>query len=186
MKKVMFMLAAVACATTMQAATIKWGTGALTLPGSTTSITKTNIGLYFYDESISDPWSSKTTVSGEGDAATYTVTAGSGSVSVKMGDATFTPASTYSKDDTAYGTVILTYDSNSDGKIGVGDYYMTGAGSYTLEADLDKTVNLSMGSWTQITSTTPMPPGPGPVPEPTSGLLLLVGAGMLALRRKQK
>ena len=26
----------------------------------------------------------------------------------------------------------------------------------------------------------------GPVPEPTSGLLLLVGAGMLALRRKQK
>ena len=26
----------------------------------------------------------------------------------------------------------------------------------------------------------------GGVPEPTSGLLLLVGAGMLALRRKQK
>ena len=33
------------------------------------------------------------------------------------------------------------------------------------------------------------PPGPGPdgdVPEPTSGLLLLVGGAMLALRRKQK
>jgi hypothetical protein len=28
--------------------------------------------------------------------------------------------------------------------------------------------------------------GGGAIPEPTSGLLLLVGAGMLALRRKQK
>ena len=33
---------------------------------------------------------------------------------------------------------------------------------------------------------TPTPPGPGPIPEPTSGLLLLVGGAMLALRRKQK
>ena len=32
------------------------------------------------------------------------------------------------------------------------------------------------GAWTTVT----------PAPEPTSGLLLLVGAGMLALRRKQK
>ena len=29
-------------------------------------------------------------------------------------------------------------------------------------------------------------PDPGPIPEPTSGLLLLVGGAMLALRRKQK
>ena len=35
-------------------------------------------------------------------------------------------------------------------------------------------------------STPPTPPGPGPIPEPTSGLLLLVGGAMLALRRKQK
>jgi len=34
--------------------------------------------------------------------------------------------------------------------------------------------------------TPPDPPGPGPIPEPTSGLLLLVGGAMLALRRKQK
>ena len=93
---------------------------------------------------------------------------------------------TYDKGDTAYAAVILTYDANSDGKIGVGDYYMTGTGSYTLESDMNATPGLSMGSWTQIASTTPTPPGPGPVPEPTSGLLLLVGAGMLALRRKQK
>ena len=32
----------------------------------------------------------------------------------------------------------------------------------------------------------PATPTPGPIPEPTSGLLLLVGGAMLALRRKQK
>ena len=36
------------------------------------------------------------------------------------------------------------------------------------------------------TPTPPTPPDPGPIPEPTSGLLLLVGGAMLALRRKQK
>ena len=37
-----------------------------------------------------------------------------------------------------------------------------------------------------MSSGTPTPPTPGDVPEPTSGLLLLVGGAMLALRRKQK
>ena len=36
------------------------------------------------------------------------------------------------------------------------------------------------------TPPTPPTPGPGGIPEPTSGLLLLVGGAMLALRRKQK
>ena len=44
----------------------------------------------------------------------------------------------------------------------------------------------TIGDFTYVAASTPTPPGPGPVPEPTSGLLLLVGAGMLALRRKQK
>ena len=44
----------------------------------------------------------------------------------------------------------------------------------------------TLGNFNYVAASTPTPPGPGPVPEPTSGLLLLVGAGMLALRRKQK
>ena len=51
-------------------------------------------------------------------------------------------------------------------------------------AGLNQTKTLN--SFTYVAASTPTPPGPGPVPEPTSGLLLLVGAGMLALRRKQK
>ena len=186
MKKLIVVMAAVAMACASQAATIKWGTGTVKVPGTTTNMTKTNISLYFWAEDVSDPWTSKTTASGEGDAATYAISGGTGaSATYKSGAATIT-GGTYSNGDTAYGAVILTYDANSDGKIGVGDYYMTGPGSYTLVLDVTVTQDLSMGSWTQIVSTTPTPPGPGPVPEPTSGLLLLVGAGMLALRRKQK
>ena len=43
--------------------------------------------------------------------------------------------------------------------------------------------NLPSSSWATYTPSSTDPSG---VPEPTSGLLLLVGAGMLALRRKQK
>ena len=182
MKKLIVVLAAVAMACASQAAVIKWGTGTVKLPGTSTNMTKTNVGLYFWAENIADPWSSKTTASGEGDAVTYAITGGTGAtVSYKTGVATITGGE-YSSGDTAYGAVILTYDADGNGTIGVGDYYMIGTGSYGLEADANKTVNLTMGSWTQITSSG----GQGDIPEPTSGLLLLVGAGMLALRRKQK
>ena len=193
MKKVMFVLAAVACAASVQAATIKWSTGKVTLPGATTNMSASNTALYFWAEDIADPWgSTKVTSAGEGDAVTYTVSASDAQgVGYKTGNATITPKSTYSNGDTAYAAVIITYDSNNDGKIGVGDYYMTGTGSFSLDSDVSSTKSVAMGSWTQITATTPDPgpvpgPGPGPIPEPTSGLLLLLGAGMLALRRKQK
>ena len=186
MKKLMIVMAAIAMASVTQAATIKWGSGKVTLPGATSNMTASNTTLYFWAENIADPWgSAKVTSTGEGDAAVYSVAATDAqTVAYKTGSATITPKSTYSKDDTAYGAVIITYDSNGDGKIGVGDYYMTGTGSYLLEADASKTVNLAMSSWTQITASSSG--GTTPVPEPTSGLLLLVGGAMIALRRKQK
>ncbi len=193
MKKLLIVFATVAMVCAIQAAQIKWQTGAVKLPGTTTNMSGSNVSLYFYAAEVSDPWATKATASGEGDAVTYAVAASSGlsGAQFKSGNATITPTSTYSNGDTAYAAVILTYDSNNDGKIGVGDYYMTGTGSYTLVSDVNSTKNVSMGSWTQITATTPDPgpgpgPGPGPIPEPTSGLLLLVGGAMLALRRKQK
>ena len=186
MKKVMFMLAAVACAASVQAATIKWGTGTVKLPDGTTNMTKSNVSLYFWSENIADPWAStKVTKSGEGDTATYAVAASdAASYAVKTGIATITGnTSTYSNGDTAYGAVILTYDSNNDGKIGIGDYYMTGTGSYELISDVSRTPNLAMSSWTQITASSSG--GTTPVPEPTSGLLMLLGMAGLALKRKR-
>ena len=180
MKKLMIVMVAVVMAFASQAATIKWGTGTVKLPGTTTNMTKTNVALYFWAENVADPWSAKTTSTGSGDDIAYSVTGGTGAtVSYKSGVATIT-GGTYSSGDTAYGAVLLTYDANNDGKIGVGDYYMVGSGSYKLESDVGVTQNLSMGSWTQITSS-PTPP----VPEPTSGLLMIVGLGALALRRRR-
>ncbi len=40
-------------------------------------------------------------------------------------------------------------------------------------------------NWASIGGTTPTPPS-GDIPEPTSGLLLVIGGALLALRRKQK
>ena len=185
MKKIMFMLAAVACAASMQAATIKWSTGAVKLPGTTTNMSASNTTLYFWAENIADPWSSaKVSSTGEGDAVIYTVSATDAqTVGYKTGNATITPKSTYSNGDTAYAAVIITYDATGDGKIGVGDYYTTGTGSFSLDSDVSSTKSLTMGSWTQITASSS---GGGDGPEPTSGLLLLVGVGILGLRRKQK
>jgi len=187
MRKMMIVLAAIAMASATHAAVVKWSTGAVKLPGTTTNMSGSNTALYFYAENVADPWGSKTTSSGEGDAVTYTVAASSGlsGTAYKTGNATITPSTTYVKDDTAYAAVIITYDANNDGKIGVGDYYMTGTGSYKLEAEANTTKALTMGSWTQITASSGGG-GDSGAPEPTSGLLLLVGAGILGLRRKQK
>ena len=56
-------------------------------------------------------------------------------------------------------------------------------------AGMNQTKTLSASAFTYVaasTPTPPTPPDPGSIPEPTSGLLLLVGGAMLALRRKQK
>jgi len=187
MRKLMIVLAAIAMASATHAAVVKWQTDAVKLPGTTTNMSGSNTALYFYAAEISDPWGTKATASGEGDAVTYTIAASSGlgGTSYKSGKATITPSTEYSNGDTAYATVIITYDSNGDGKIGVGDYYMTGSGSYTLVSDVGTTKSVTMGSWTQITASSGGGGGDSGAPEPTSGLLLLVGAGILGLRRKR-
>ncbi len=49
-----------------------------------------------------------------------------------------------------------------------------------------KAANLTLAGSGKFTAGSTPTPGPDPLPEPTSGLLLLVGGAMLALRRKQK
>ena len=187
MKKMMIVLAAIAMASATQAAVVKWSTGALKLPDGSTSMTASNVTLYFYAENVADPWASKATPSGEGDAVTYAIagSTGFGSKTVSKGSATITPSTTYSNGDTAYSAVILWYDADGNGTVNVGDSYMTGVGSYTLTSDVNVTKSVVMGSWTQITSSSGGG-GDSGAPEPTSGILLLVGAGILGLRRKQK
>ena len=65
-----------------------------------------------------------------------------------------------------------------------------GQTTINLAAAAGMNQNKGLNSFTYVAASTPTPPGPvdpvTPAPEPTSGLLLLVGGAMLALRRKQK
>ena len=72
------------------------------------------------------------------------------------------------------------------------DFVISGAQSFTAYATgVDEPTNAAFGPGQGSSPTSAWGPksgggGGGDIPEPTSGLLLLVGAGMLALRRKQK
>ena len=74
-------------------------------------------------------------------------------------------------------------DSASDYLV-VGSFTVNVPGSGAADLSMDVTGRTSSG-WSSISGSTPTP-GPSGIPEPTSGLLLLVGGAMLALRRKQK
>ena len=77
-------------------------------------------------------------------------------------------------------------DTATDYKVlGVFTANVPGSGFVGLSGDI---TGMTASGWSSISGSTPTPPTPGPsgIPEPTSGLLLLVGGAMLALRRKQK
>ena len=202
MKKLIFMLGAVAMAAGVQAATITWGTAVFKLPGadgsqsSTATIgTGSGVTAYYFlttaaggvdASTLWDTYATKGldgfyTVSGETEKkSTFTAARSGGGGSTKF-------TATGSKDDvdkdaTSYASIIFTYDANNDGQIGEGDWYMVDSKSFVNSADKAIEVNqLGSGTtWTKITSPTPV------IPEPTSGLLLLLGVAGLALRRKQK
>ena len=85
--------------------------------------------------------------------------------------------------DTTYDFYVVLVNGNADPA-----QYIATAASMTAR-DTDQGSNNGTGAFSitsaSLTSWTPVSGG-GDVPEPTSGLLLLVGGAMLALRRKQK
>lgn len=188
MKKLMIMATVAVASVAAHAATIKWSTGAIKLPGdggaqTGSTMSSSNVTRYYF--ALSDA------ISGDvfANYATWNATESKYEItssvttegSVSKGIATFTDPDPYSSGDTAYGAVILWYDKNANSKMDVGDYYLAKQDSYTLESDSNKTVALGMNSmtWTAIAAPTP------PVPEPTSGILMLLGMAGLALRRKR-
>ena len=91
----------------------------------------------------------------------------------------------------AYYAIVSSADATSFNYVSIGD--LSGK---VYNADAQETspgafntvpaATILAGTSKNFGGSTPTPPGPGPIPEPTSGLLLLVGGAMLALRRKQK
>ena len=174
MKKMMVFIAALACAMGLQAAQIQWG-GAIAADAaqSATLPAGTQAFLLWSDSAISQPASfdGKT-----GLVSTYTLTGNDSDA--------WAFSATYDKPGADVNGFYAVLVQNGD------KYSFFNAGQVTgttaASAPTDLRVN---GDWSGNTALTDggfVVAQGGGVPEPTSGLLLLIGGAMLALRRKQK
>ncbi len=180
MKKIIVCLFAVAFAAMTQAASVTW-------MGSTTGLEgKTSYTAYLVDAAsytaIAD---AVTAIMKDGSRAAgmmYSANANYSSGNVAVAQQNKQLPEGYEKNQEVYYWSIL-----FDGTVGEGataeNYYNlsataadVGAATYTKistgELMTDRNTNVTAGAWM-------------PVPEPTSGLLLLIGMGALALRRKR-
>ncbi len=206
MKKLIVATAAIALAVASQAAVVDWGytiTGDKTVSseteGKASDYAKNYVAYLFAADALED-WSKlkQSDLSSATDSsavkyqtytkrggATYATADGNGTVgaarSLDVGS-----AASFTGKIVVVDTVNNTYNA-SDIIIASRDE-TSGAGTEGIKSVAQATfAGLTFGQfYGGDTPTPPDPPGPGPIPEPTSGLLLLVGGAMLALRRKQK
>ena len=191
MKKIMFMLGVAACAVGAQAATVSWSLTGVNNGGSGVNgyaYVFCNKGTYATPDALKTELAKYTT------AATMqafldanSLTALNSAVSGGTVDVSGVDLGTSGIPQNTSGTRIfavvfdsatITDDSNyyvttTSGGVKTPSAATSNLAKYTIADQAAATAGA--GSWTTVST-----------PEPTSGLLLLVGAGMLALRRKQK
>ena len=177
MKKLMMLVGAMLASLSVSAAAVTWSSGTITLQGGTQAgkgdvtaylfeLTKTQYDALTADK-VYDTYKDSLA---SADATKSSTAKGVANLLGKT--------STYGQGDTAYAAILYV---SSDSSYAIGNL-----ASYTFESSMDGSVaNLSIYEGGKAAN--------GPVswastsaPEPTSGLLLLMGAGMLALRRKRK
>ena len=183
MKKLMMLAGAMVASLNVSAAAVNWGSGTITLQGGTQA-GKGDVNAYLFELTKAD----YDKLTADKVYETYKDSLGTADAtksSTAKGVANLTgKTTTYGQGDTAYAAILYV---SKDGSYAIGNL-----ASYTFDSAMDGDVaNLasSLGgnpangpvSWGSTTGG-----GSGGVPEPTSGLLLLVGGAMLALRRKQK
>ena len=175
MKKVIMFVATLICAVATQAASINWNSGTIQIDGATVGKGDVNGYLYLVTE---DEYNALDFSDGKAAYDNY-----------KAKTATATAASTKT------GTIKLTSTANvGDTQYAVIIYETSDASQFIISKGYDSVNDLgvqnNLGSQNIITApgatSWASTSGGGDVPEPTSGILLLVGGAMLALRRKQK
>ena len=170
MKKLV-LLASIAVAAMSQAASVSWASGAGIKGPGDAYMAAGEIKMYVFEFASQEAYDSA-------DVAKLDVTKAtlSGATTKSTTGITLVDSTTYGAGDTIYSAVVFT--ATYDGK----DYYR-GDKLAVQEVDaLDGAVNFTTlknkGSWTASG-------GSSDIPEPTSGLLLVLGGAMLALRRKR-
>ena len=188
MKKLMFIVAA-ALALCANAARFNWEVDTINDPSSGNP--STGFLVYFFDANASGTSiSDANTALASKDTTTINTFLSKGYEADDLTDGGWTmgsTANTYGNSETANGYLVV---FNADTVAGADYAFVSGtesgttgplgqAGSISF-GDLDDTATLS--NWTAISGGGS---GGGGVPEPTSGLLLVLGGAMLALRRRR-
>ncbi len=186
MKKVMFALFVAASAVVANAAQVKWQLKSTSVSDANGAGLGSSPTVYMVLASALDS---------SYESATALAADSVSSSGFTIGKKSATATGTYASSTIAIGDTVSYYlvmaDPDNDRYAVFGSYTSSaatadGANDYVdgvLQPAVTPTTDqysasLSSATWTSF--------GGSSVPEPTSGLLLLVGAGMLALRRKQK
>jgi len=181
MKKLMFMLAAVAMAACTQANSVIWSSTINGATSSTPNIASGDYLVYLLDNSQWDTYVKEGKMNADYLTKASYDNAGFSANGTRLETGSQT-ATGISASSINYAVVLV----NS----GATQYAVLGTGtSATYDPESQAAVSISTVTTTgkKITGQTAgLTFSPIDTPEPTSGLLLLVGAGMLALRRKQK
>lgn len=175
MKKLIIVLATIALAVGVQAASVVWGTGDMSSFGVGKQDTGYTAQIFFFTDAAG--------------ANDVTSNFGSGTqISSSKSDKSygFSGTTAQTTSGTYYSKIVLT--RKSDGQTLESDI-----AQFSYDADSLSNTTINFGAGTGITGGGSQwsnaswgGSGGGGVPEPTSALLFLMGGAMLALRRKQK
>ena len=196
MKKLIMFTAAAVAAVCVNAASIDWSLGKNSIMTQSGAAAK-GIDVYFlnasastYADTLSKIASGDITATSISSSGAYLGSGTTGTTNAKAGSLSGTSSANGSTltPGTSYDVVFVTFE-----KVGDDNYYYVssassgsawGGSEYSQDlaqvAKWDST-NFSAGNWKTVSASG----GTDPLPEPTSGLLLLVGGAMLALRRKR-
>lgn len=181
MKKLMFMLAAVAIAASVHAASVTWSTVAMYNAEGTKVKATATMYVYLMDEATYDGLTDVWATYGDDVKAGGTTAAnvgGTKSASLTSKVSVSAPKDTAVANTTYYAAIIATYGTGDDMK------YYTEKVSVTTGDDGNATFNIGGGKLDSATAAASNWQTAA-VPEPTSGLLMLIGMAGLALHRKR-
>lgn len=184
MKKLMFMLVAVAVAACSQAASVYWTCTNVYAGNDTDKVS----GIAYFLTTDMLAYSDAQALSGKGADAiktalgsAYSYTASDGTFSVASpGVANATLGLSDGSDYTAYLMIFDTATVTDSSK-----FYLTATKSLSTYSGADDTVGVKWSSQGTASKQATGWASASPVPEPTSGLLMLVGLAGLALRRRR-